>query len=504
MAMLFSQNQTPDTDGLVVLCPPGVYADPSHPLTGPLAEYDAALDGHLATLIQERAFKGKKNQQVVLHTLGKLPFARLLLLGTGKASTADHWLRLGEQVGDAAHRGRWQTLAVLPLEPDHASEHLEPLARSIFLGCYRFDRYKARKEDDPDPVTLTDLTWIGPEETEHTARIQRRLGPLVYAICLARDLVNEPAGAMTPSALAEAAQALTLALGGEHLTCDILDEAACDKLGMGLLLAVSRGSVEPAKLIHLTYTPPNPDPSLPKVALVGKGVTFDSGGLSLKPSASMKDMKCDMAGGAAVLGAMGLLSTYDVRCEVHGIVPACENMPGGNAYRLGDVIRGADGPSVEVVNTDAEGRLALADGICYARTLGCERIVDVATLTGACLVALGPDVAGVLGAPNSLCREILAAADRAGESMWQLPLLDDLNDQLKSGVADCKNAGTRWGGTITAALFLKKFVDGTDWVHLDIAGPAWADKARSGRPAGGTGFGVATLVHWLAAMEGEG
>ncbi len=500
MTLAFSQNQLPQADGLVVLCPPGEYSDPTKPLDGPLADYDEALDGHLGRLIRERSFKGKKGQQVALHTLGNLPFGRLLLLGSGKATKAAHWLRLGERIGEAAHKGRWQTLAVLPLLPDRAAQHLEPLARSIFLGCYRFDRYKAQSEDDPDPVTLTDLTWIGLEETSHTSALQRRLGPLVYAICLARDLVNEPAGAMTPTALAEAAQSL----GGDHLTCEILDKAACEKLGMELLLAVSRGSVEPPKVIHLTYSPPNPDPSLPKVALVGKGITFDSGGLSLKPSASMKDMKCDMAGGAAVLGAMGLLSSYEVRCEVHGIVPACENMPGPNAYRLGDVIRSQQGPSVEVTNTDAEGRLALADGISYARSLGCDRIVDLATLTGACLVALGPDVAGVLGDPEDLCRELLTAADRAGEEMWQLPLLDELNDQLKSQVADCKNAGARYGGTITAALFLKKFVKDTDWVHLDIAGPAWADKARPGRPAGGTGFGVATLVHWLKNLEGEG
>jgi leucyl aminopeptidase len=499
VTLAFSQNQIPEVDGLVVLCPPDVYTDASTPLDGPLTDYDTAVDGHLGQLIRDRKFKGKKGQLVALHTLGKLPFGRLVLLGTGKASGPDHWLGLGERIGDAANKGRWQTLAVLPLTPDPVVEHLEPLARSIFLACYRFDRYKAKNEDDPDPVTLTDLLWIGLEETSHTARVQRRLDPLVRAIFLARDLVNEPAGAMTPTALAEAAESL----GGEHLACEILDEDACAELGMELLLAVGRGSVEPPKLIHLTYTPPDLDPSLPKVALVGKGITFDSGGLSLKPSASMKDMKCDMAGGAAVLGAMGLLATYDVRCEVHGIVPACENMPGGNAYRLGDVIQSKHGPSVEVTNTDAEGRLALADGISYARSLGCERIVDLATLTGACLVALGPDVAGVLGAPDRMCHEILAAAQKAGEPMWQLPLVDGLSDQLKSQVADCKNAGGRYGGTISAALFLKKFVVDTDWVHLDIAGPAWADKPRPGRPAGGTGFGVATVVHWLASLEGE-
>lgn len=491
MIFAFTQNPTPEADGLVVLCPPGEYAD----LVGPLEVYDEALDGHLGHLIRQRSFKGKKGQQVNFHTLGRLPFTRLFLLGSGEATAAAHWLRLGERLGEAASKERLKTLAVLPLPHDRACEHLEPLARGTLLGGYRFDRYKSKSEDDPEPVALTELTWIGPDETSDLSRVS----PLVDAVCFARDLVNEPAGAMTPTALADAARSLS----GDHLACEILDEAACEKAGLGLLLAVSRGSTEPAQLIHLTYTPPNPDPSLPKVALVGKGITFDSGGLSLKPSASMKDMKCDMAGGAAVLGAMGLLSTYDIHCEVHGIVPACENMPGGHAYRLGDVIRGADGPSVEVINTDAEGRLALADGICYARTLGCERIVDVATLTGACLVALGPDVAGVLGAPERMCLEVLAAADRAGEAMWQLPLADGLNDQLKSQVADCKNAGSRYGGAITAALFLKKFVKDTDWVHLDIAGPAWLDKAKPGRPAGGTGFGVATLLHWLGNLESE-
>lgn len=500
MTIAFTQSPTPQTDGLVVLCPPGEYADPLHPLEGPLADYDDALEGHLGQVLGQRSFKGNKGQQVTLHTLGNLPFTRLVLLGTGKATTAAHWLRLGERLGEAASKGRWKTLAVLPLQRDRVTEHLEPLVRGTLLGGYRFDRYKAKSEDEPDPVSLTEVTWIGSDETSALSRVQS----LADAVCLVRDLVNEPAGVMTPSALAKAAQSLALAQAGDHLACEILDESACEKLGMGLFLAVSRGSTEAAKLIHLTYTPQNPDPTLPKTALVGKGITFDSGGLSLKPSASMKDMKCDMAGGAAVLGAMGLLAGFGVRCEVHGIVPACENMPGGHAYRLGDVIRGADGPWVEVTNTDAEGRLALADGICYARTLGCERIVDVATLTGACLVALGPEVAGVLGAPSRMCTELLAASDRAGEDMWQLPLVDGLNDQLKSQVADCKNAGARWGGTITAALFLKKFVCDTDWVHLDIAGPAWLDKPKPGRPAGGTGFGVATLVHWLSGPEGEG
>jgi leucyl aminopeptidase len=492
MTFAFTRNQTPDADALVVLCPPGDYTAPE----GPLAYYDDVLEGHLARLIRERSYRGKKGQQVALHTLGKLPFSRLMLLGTGKATAAAHWLRLGERIGEAASKGRWKRLALLPLQRDRATEHLEPLSRGALLGGYRFDRYKAKDEDEADPVALEEVTWIGPDDDADLSRVL----PTVDAVCFARDLVNEPAGAMTPTALAEAAESLA----GDHLACEILDEVACEKLGMGLFLAVSRASTEPAQLIHLTYTPPNPDPSLPKVALVGKGITFDSGGLSLKPSASMKDMKSDMAGGAAVLSAMRLLLTYDVRCEVHGIVPACENMPGGHAYRLGDVIRGADGPSVEVVNTDAEGRLTLADGICYARTLGCERIVDLATLTGACLVALGPEVAGVLGAPQKMCRELLDAAERAGEAMWQLPLLDGLNDQLKSQVADCKNAGARYGGTITAALFLKKFVKDTDWVHLDIAGPAWLDKSKPGRPTGGTGFGVATLLHWLTSLEAEG
>jgi len=497
MNLAFNPSQTPEVDGLVVLCPPGDYADPAKPLEGPLADYDDALEGHLGHMAGHRSFQGKKGQQVALHTLGKLPFTRLLLLGTGKATTAAQWLRLGERIGEAASKGRWKTLAVLPLQRP-AADHFEPLVRGTLLGGYRFDRYKAQSEDEPDPVATTDVTFIGPDQTPALQGV----GSLADAVCLARDLVNEPAGVMTPTALAEAAQAL--ARDDDHLACEVLDEAACEKLGMGLLLAVSRGSTEAAKLIHLTYTPPNPDPALPKTALVGKGITFDSGGLSLKPSASMKDMKCDMAGGAAVLGAMGLLSGFGVRCEVHGIVPACENMPGGHAYRLGDVIRGLDGPSVEVTNTDAEGRLALADGISYARSLGCERIADLATLTGACLVALGPEVAGVLGSPEKMCTDLLTAADRAGEDMWRLPLVDGLKDQLKSQVADCKNAGARWGGTITAALFLSKFVKDTDWVHLDIAGPAWLEKPKPGRPAGGTGFGVATLIHWLTKAEGEG
>jgi leucyl aminopeptidase len=330
----------------------------------------------------------------------------------------------------------------------------------------------------------------------------------IAAVNLCRDLVNEPAAAATPTALAERARAL-VELGVE---VRVLDRQACESRGMGLFAGVARGSREPPAFIHAIHRPPTgaaapadaEAAAPPRVALVGKGITFDSGGLSLKTSAGMKDMKSDMAGGAVVLAVMQQLAAAALALEVHGIVPACENMPSDRSVKLGDVLQGLDGPSVEIVNTDAEGRLVLADALAYARQQGCDVLVDVATLTGACVVALGEQTAGLFANDEPLAEQMLEAAHRSGEPLWRLPLTKTLTEQLKSSVADCKNAGGRWGGAITAALFLEQFVGKARWLHLDIAGPAYRAKGGSGRPAGATGYGVATLYTFLQTLATDG
>jgi leucyl aminopeptidase len=265
-------------------------------------------------------------------------------------------------------------------------------------------------------------------------------------------------------------------------------------------MGVGCGSAEEPRLIHLTYRPAGATDSTPSIALVGKGITFDAGGYNIKPTGHVEDMKMDMAGAAAVLGTMQALSQTRPDVIVHGIVPAAENLVSGTAYKPGDVIRSLNGKTVEIMNTDAEGRLVLADALCYAERLGVDRIVDLATLTGACMVALGPHTAAVFSTDDGFASRICAAADNAGEDVWHMPLNKKLRPMLKSPVADMKNIGQRWGGAITAALFLKEFVGDVTWAHLDIAGPAFAEKAEGHITRGGTGFGVATLV---ALLEGE-
>ncbi|MFI5288712.1 MAG: leucyl aminopeptidase family protein, partial [Polyangia bacterium] len=315
----------------------------------------------------------------------------------------------------------------------------------------------------------------------------------------ARDLINEPAGEMTPKKMAEVAQKVAKQHG---LEVKVLGPKECEKLGMGMYLGVAQGSDEEPRYIHLTYRPKGKPAPKKTVALIGKGVTFDSGGLSLKPSAGMEDMKVDMSGAAAVISAIGVLAELGSPYEVHAIAACTENMPSGKSYKLGDVLKSMNGKTVEINNTDAEGRLTLGDAIAYALA-ECkpDEIFDFATLTGACMVALGPYTAGVMGNDLSLVEQWLSSARLAGEDMWHLPLNEKLREQLKSEIADMRNTGERWGGALTAGLFLKEFVGDTPWVHCDIAGPAALDKEVGYLPKGGTGFAVATMVEYLAPRE---
>jgi leucyl aminopeptidase len=309
------------------------------------------------------------------------------------------------------------------------------------------------------------------------------------AVALARDLVNEPAGAVTPTRLAEVATELG---ESEGLTVTVLDEVAIANEGLGGLMGVAQGSAEPPRLIELVYEPPGARGTL---ALVGKGITFDSGGLSLKTADGMETMKTDMSGAAAVLATMSVLPALAPKVKVIGIIPTTENMPGGRAIKPGDVLKIRNGKTVEVLNTDAEGRLVLADGLSLAVEAGVDAIVDLATLTGACMVALGRTIAGLMGNDDGLAEQVGAAADRAGERVWPLPLPDEYRRKIDSEVADIKNTGgDRYGGALTAGLFLKEFVDGVPWAHLDIAGPARSEEDAAYTPKGASGFGVRTLV----------
>lgn len=368
------------------------------------------------------------------------------------------------------------------------------LAQGAELGTYAYERFLSEDNRKPRSVTRVSAWSSSAAPAEGTATGQI----VAAAIARARDLANGPAELVTPTHLADTAKSIVDDLSATaDVELTVLDREECEKRGMGCFLGVARGSDEPPKFIHLHYRPRTEPKG--RVALIGKGVTFDSGGYSIKPTDGMLDMKLDMSGAAAVIGAFEGLARLGVAYEVDVIVAATENMVSGHAYRLGDVLIASNGKSVEINNTDAEGRLTLADAMIYASKLEPDLMIDFATLTGACIVALGPKIAGVMTKDDALWNDWSSAAGQSGEEMWRLPLPDDLKEQLKSRIADMKNTGERYGGALTAGLFLSEFTEGRRWMHVDIAGPAMAAKAYGVTTAGGTGFPVATILELLSS-----
>jgi leucyl aminopeptidase len=414
-------------------------------------------------------------------------------LGERAAATASTYRRAGAALAQASSRYRRVATTVLADRPDQvdAAEAARALAEGVVLGGYRFTTYKS----DPTPVTLTRVTVIDDGGRATTTALN--LGQSVAdAVCVARDLVNEPGGTLTPSVFAERA----VNFGQEHgFAVRVRDERAIKRARLGGLLGVNRGSVEPPRFLELSWSPTRPKATL---ALVGKGITFDSGGLSLKSTEQMKGMKGDMAGAAAVLATFCALEATRPPVKVLGYLPLTDNMPGGSATRIGDVLHIRNGKTVEVLNTDAEGRLVLADALVMASEARPDAIVDLATLTGACVVALGDRTAGLMGNQDGLIEQIRAAAEAAGESLWPLPFPPHLRAKLDSDVADLKNVGGREGGALTAGIFLREFVgNGTPWAHLDIAGPADSNDNDGEIRKGGTGFGVRTLLRLLDTFD---
>ncbi|MGL5513064.1 MAG: leucyl aminopeptidase, partial [Sporomusa sp.] len=356
------------------------------------------------------------------------------------------------------------------------------------MGLYQFKYYKSTKDD----ASAIEKLFIIERDSVKIAALNTgaRLGTIVgESVNFARDLINHPAQYMTPTKIAWHAGEIAKQYG---LAIDVLEKEDMQQNGMGALLAVAQGSVEPPKLIVLKYFGDPGNQEL--IAYVGKGITFDSGGISIKPSQNMDEMKRDMAGGGAVLGAMQAIAQLKPKTNILAVVPCTENMPSGSAYRPGDIITSMSGKTIEVLNTDAEGRLVLADAVTYAKKLGATRIVDLATLTGACVVGLGDHYSGVITNNAAWCETVLSSAKQTGERMWELPNDPDYLEQIKSTIADLKNSGGRAGGTITAALFIGQFADKTPWVHVDIAGTADAEKDKGYNLKGGTGVGVRTLI----------
>jgi leucyl aminopeptidase len=457
-------------------------------------EDDAAGAGLDHGAVVANGFEAKPGQTQLLPGGDGLRLA----VGLGPADEVDPKVlrRAGAAVARAARRHRRVGVGLLDLVdgagtgPAARAEAARALAEGLVLGTYRFATYMA---DDAKASRIEVVSVVGGGGAR-TARALERGERIAEAVWLARDLVNEPGGTLTPPVFAERARDVA---EGAGLTVRVWEEAAIAEAGLGGLLGVNRGSFQPPRFVEVAHEPAGARGS---VALVGKGITFDSGGLSIKTADGMVGMKGDMAGAAAVLAAMTLAPVVAPRLRVAAYLPVTDNMTGPDATRVGDVLRIRNAKTVEVLNTDAEGRLVLADALSLASEAEPDAIVDLATLTGACVVALGPRVAGLMGNHDGLIDAVKAAADTAGEDVWPLPLPDHLRKGLDSDVADLRNvASSRYGGALTAGVFLREFVaEGIPWVHLDIAGPAFLDNDDGELPKGGTGFGVRLLAQLLA------
>jgi leucyl aminopeptidase len=445
--------------------------------------------------VEAAAFKGKTSSSFDFTREQGDVLERVILVGVGDGLVdAEAFRQLGhDAVRKAAALGGKRValdLSAVAWTTDDPARIGRLVAQGLELGTYAYDRFLSEAK----PSSVTGATVIA---SDTAASEGTQAGQIIaQAIGRARDLANGPAELVTPTFLATTAKEIVNAAGDANVSLTVLDRAECEARNMGCYLGVAKGSDEEPRFIHLTYKPKGA--SKGRVVLVGKGVTFDSGGYSIKPTDGMLDMKLDMSGSAAVIGAFEGLVALGVDYEVHVLVAATENMVSGHAYRLGDVLTASNGKTVEVNNTDAEGRLTMADALVYGSKLDPDIMIDFATLTGACIVALGPYIAGVMTEDERLATDWMSAADKSGEHMWRLPLQAKLKEQLRSKIADMKNTGERWGGALTAGLFLSEFTEGKRWMHVDIAGPAMASKAHGVTTAGGSGFPVSTILEFLS------
>jgi leucyl aminopeptidase len=460
-------------------------------LTGPWDELNAALGGMLARLMESDDLTGKPAATVSVRGVAGIAARRLLLVGLGKPSELTAG-QLDKALTTAARAisDKKETRVAVAVPPGNLGEitpaqFVRSAAVAVQVGSQGQDLYRA--ERTRFPFLSVEFATAGSTDSLEPALKEGTI--LGTAVNLARDMINRPPHEMTPIGFARRAEQAAHDAG---LRFEEWDQERLDRERMQALLAVARGSAQPPRLVIVEHQ--GAGQNAPKLALVGKGVTFDSGGLSLKSPENMLTMKCDMAGAATVLGAMTAIARLNLPVNVVGLMGLVENMTGGAAYKLGDILTARNGVTIEVLNTDAEGRIVLADVLSYAVDLGVDRIIDLATLTGACVVALGEDVTGAMTNDQAWCDAVLAAARTCGEDVWQLPMFDLYDELIKGEVGDIKNTGGRWGGAITAAKFLQKFVGNKPWVHLDIAGPAFASSNKPHREAGATGVMVKSLV----------
>lgn len=470
-------------------------------LTGATKTINNIIKNRISALINDGEVRGKYAEMTVIHNFGDFPPRKVMIVGLGKQ--VDLNLDKIRQIAALAvqHCRKCCTKNVVTtlssLDDTLATDVVTAaLVEGALLGLYNFEIYKSKK----DPQTVLEQLWIA-EPDEQKAKTMahgiKKGRVFAEATNFARDLVNHPGNFMTPAILADRA---TYVAEHFNLELSILEKADMERAGMGAMLGVSQGSEEPPKLILLKYSGNQSSDEV--VTFIGKGVTFDSGGISIKPSEGMGVMKEDMAGGATVIGAMMAIGMLRPKINVVGIIPAVENMPSGKALKPGDIITTLSGKTIEIITTDAEGRLILADAVTFARQTGATKIIDIATLTGACVVALGTIVSGVVSNDRQLADQVLSAAKQAGEKMWELPNYDEYKEQIKGVLADLKNSGGRHAGAITAGLFISEFAEDTPWVHIDIAGTASVDKVQGYNVKGATGVGVRTLVQLILNMEG--
>jgi leucyl aminopeptidase len=469
------------------------------PVQGRLAEIDKLTGGLLGRLSKSGELTGKPLEITLLHAPTGLKSARLMLIGAGNREQFNPAMQ--RKVAGVALRNlksrNVHKVAFLVWENDATEQLAQALTEGALTADFEADKYKTDKKKDK---FVDEFVIVGYGNAEKAA-VEKGLnrGRIIgEAQNFARDLVNEPSNKLTPSILADKAEAMAKEAG---LAVEILDEKKIAELKMGALLSVAQGSVEPPRVIVLTYTPANAKPDGPVVGLVGKAVTFDTGGISIKPADGMEKMKYDMAGGATMIGIMRALAALKPNVKVICVVPATENMPGGKAQKPGDIQTAMSGKTIEVLNTDAEGRLILADGVHYAKQLGATHLVDAATLTGAIVVALANVNVGVFGTDQDWLDKLLASAKATGEKMWQMPMDDEYREFIKGSCADIQNVGSgKGGGAITGAMFIREFAGDTPWIHLDIAGTAWNDDAKPWLAKGPTGVAVRTLVHLVTSL----
>jgi leucyl aminopeptidase len=470
---------------------------------GATGAVDQALDGAITRLIAEGEIKGKLNEITLIHTMGKIEPARVIVVGLGKqekftmdsirsvaAESCKFLRKLGvKRVATIVHGA-----GVGGMAPERAAQ---ALTEGSILGLYTFRKHitKEPEHGQIDELLIVERDGKKVPVLEQGVRLGRILAE---ATNFARDLINEPANYMTPTDMAEVARKVAEDSGLEFT---VFDRDEMKKLGMGALLGVAQGSKQPPKFIILSYR--GDDASKSTLGLVGKGLTFDSGGISIKPSEGMEEMKGDMAGGATVIAALKAIAELKLKINVTGLIPATENLPGGAALKPGDILKAMNGKTIEVVNTDAEGRLILADALSYARKQGLSPLIDIATLTGACRVALGDICTGAFGNNQEVIDKVIKAGEEAGERVWQLPMFEEYKEKNKSDVADIKNSGGRYGGAITAAQFLSEFSQDTPWTHLDIAGTSFASKEKAYVVKGASGVMVRTLVNFAMGLAGE-